>query len=69
MSTPGAKFITMDLKDFYYGTPMEEYEYMRILLSSIPQQVIEKYGPKYIEENGWIYIKIKKGMFGLKQAG
>ena len=24
ISTPREKFITMDLKDFYYGTPMEE---------------------------------------------
>ena len=29
--------MTMDLKDLYYGTPMEEYEYTQILLSSIPQ--------------------------------
>ena len=35
--TLGAKFMTMDFKDFYYVKPMEEYEYMQILLSSIPQ--------------------------------
>lgn len=30
VSTPNAKFLTADLKDFYLGTPMERYEYMRV---------------------------------------
>jgi hypothetical protein len=32
----GAKFMSMDIKDFYIGTPMEQKEYMRIHLSQIP---------------------------------
>ena len=32
----------MELKDFYYGISMEEYELMRLLLSPIPQEIIDK---------------------------
>ena len=28
VSTAGAKFMTMDIKDFYLNTPMARYEYM-----------------------------------------
>ena len=31
LSTEGAKFMTIDIKDFYLNTPMERYEYMRML--------------------------------------
>jgi hypothetical protein len=38
----GAKFMSMDIKDFYLGTPMEQKEYMRIHLSQIPPPVQEE---------------------------
>ena len=41
----------MDIKYFYYGTPMEEYEYMQILLSFVPQEIIDQYQLTAIEEN------------------
>jgi hypothetical protein len=33
ISTPDARFFTMDLKDFYLGTPMNRFEYMRASLT------------------------------------
>ena len=47
--------MTMNLKDLYYGSPMEEYEYMQILLLIIPQYITNKYELDVIEDNGWIY--------------
>ena len=32
VSTPGAKFMTLDIKDFYLMTPMDRYEYFRMKL-------------------------------------
>ena len=58
ISTPGGGLMTMDLKDFYYGTPMEECEYMQILLSSISQEIVDQYELTSIGDNGSIYIKI-----------
>ena len=44
-------------------------EYMRISIKIIPQEIIEKYKLNEIEDNGWVYIKISKGMYGLPQSG
>ena len=44
VSTNGAKFFTLDIKNFYLNTPMEGFEYMRLKMEDIPENVIEKYG-------------------------
>ncbi len=41
--TTGAKFMTMDIKDFYLNTPTARYEYMQLKLSDMPDNVIEHY--------------------------
>jgi hypothetical protein len=44
LSTPNAEYMTMDLSNFYLGTPLDRPEYVRIKLSVIPQEVIDAYG-------------------------
>ena len=41
ISTPGARFMTSDIKYFYYGTAMASYEYMKLALACIPDEIIE----------------------------
>ena len=36
ISTTDARFMTLDIKDFYYGTAMARYEYMKLTLTCIP---------------------------------
>ena len=43
ISTPGAKFMTIDISNFYLNTPMDRYEYMRMKLDMFPDDVIEEY--------------------------
>jgi hypothetical protein len=43
ISTPRARFFTMDIKNFYLCTPMTTYEYMRLKLSDMPDDVITHY--------------------------
>ena len=69
ISTPGAKFLTLDIKNFYLGTPMEEYEYMKIKYDTIPAEIIKQYNLQTLVHNGFVYIEVRKGMYGLKQAG
>jgi hypothetical protein len=60
----------MDIKDFYLNTPMARYEYMRLKLSDMPDDVIEHYNLQAITmADGFVYCKIRKGMYGLPQAG
>ena len=40
ISTPQARFITLNMKNYYYNTPMPRYEYMRIPLSLIPDEIV-----------------------------
>jgi hypothetical protein len=42
ISTEGAKHICLDVINFYMGTPMESFEYMRIPIKLIPQEIIDQ---------------------------
>ena len=69
VSTPGAKFISLDIKDYYLGTPMNRYEYMRIPVADIPPDVMEQYHLADKVHNGYVLVEIRKGMYGLAQSG
>ena len=43
LSTPNAKFIFIYIKDFYLNKPMPLYEYTRLKLSDLPDNVIHQY--------------------------
>ncbi len=70
LSTPNAKMCCMDVKNYYLNTPLDRPEYMRIALSLIPQEIIDEYKLlDLVHDDGYVYIIIKKGMYGLPQAG
>ena len=69
ISTPGARYMCGDVKNFYLGTPMARYEYMRLHISIIPQEIIDQYKLMDLVHNDYVYIKIRRGMYGLPQAG
>ncbi|KAL7490093.1 hypothetical protein ACHAW6_016101 [Cyclotella cf. meneghiniana] len=70
VSTPDAKFMTMDLSDFYLMTPLTRPEYIRIKMTDIPQEIIKEYKLRSIVSNdGFIYIMAIRGMYGLPQSG
>jgi len=70
ISTPGARCIMADIKDFYLNTPMKRPEYMRIKLCDIPEEIIDEYNLReLVDDDGYIYCEITKGMYGLPQAG
>jgi hypothetical protein len=69
LSTLGAKYMTGDLKDFYLNTPMECYEYVRLPIEVIPDVSIIEHDLLPLVHNGFIYAKVRRGMYGLPQAG
>ena len=69
VSTRRAKFKSIDIKDFYYGTPLERPEYMRLHYDELPPTIVDEYDLDSIVHDGWVYVEILKGMPGLKQAG
>jgi hypothetical protein len=40
ISTTGAKFLAIDIKNLYLSTPLGQYEYMAVLMASLPQAVV-----------------------------
>ena len=42
---------------------------MRMPMKLMPDKIIDKYNLNRFEHDGWVYIKILKGMYGLPQAG
>ena len=69
LSTPNARFMDADIANFYYKTPLDIYEYAQMPIKLIPQDIIDEYNLIDITVNGIVYIEIRKGMPGLKQAG
>jgi hypothetical protein len=70
ISTPNAKFMTIDIKDFYLMTPMEWYEYFRMKLELFPPDIIEEYGlHNKVDADGNVFCEVRQGMYGLPQAG
>jgi hypothetical protein len=43
ISTPGAKFMSLDISSFYLMAPMMRYEYVRMNLDDVPEDIIEEY--------------------------
>ncbi len=49
---------------------MARYEYMRLKLTDIPEEIIIEYKlHDIVTDEGFVYLKIWKGMYGLPQAG
>jgi hypothetical protein len=58
-----------DIKNHCIGTPPPRFEYIKMLLSHFPEEIIQKYNLNTLAVDGWVYIEIQKGMCGLKQVG
>jgi hypothetical protein len=69
LSTEDADTMMMDIKNFYLGTPLPRFEHMKMLLSRFPKEIVQKYNLNALAVDGWVCIEIRKGMYGLKQAG
>jgi hypothetical protein len=69
LSTEDTSMMMMDIKNYYLGTPLPRFEYMKMLLSRFPKEIIQKYNLNALAVDGWLYIEIRKCMYGLNQAG
>ena len=70
ISTPSAKFMAIDIKDFYLNTHLVKQEFVQMKLSYFPDNVIEHYNLKdKVDAKGNIYVKCVCGMYGLPHAG
>jgi hypothetical protein len=69
LSTEDAAMMMMDINNYYLGTPLPRLEYMKMLLSRFPEEIIQNYNLNALAVDVCVYIEIRKGMYGLKQSG
>ena len=49
---------------------MDRFEYMRLKLADLPDDVIKQYNLEdKVTPDGWVYLEVRKGIYGLPQAG
>ena len=68
LSMEGARFMGIDIKNFYLGTPLDQFEYMKMPLSILPEHTIEQCNMKKHAKNGFVYFEIRNTIYGLLQA-
>ena len=70
ISTPGARFMTIDITNFYLTTPMTRYEYIKLKLCEVPDEIIKLYNlHEKSTTDGSVYVEIRKGVYSLHQVG
>ena len=69
VSTPGAKFMSLDISNFYLMAPMDRPEYMQMNLSDFPDDIIEEYNLREIAKDGKVIAECQTCVYGLPQSG
>ena len=58
LSTEGARFMGIYIKNFYLGTPLDRFEYMKMPLNILPEHTIRQYNMREHAKNGFVYFEI-----------
>ena len=64
-----AKFVCFEVKNLYLGTPLNQFEYVRVRFNKITQECIDEYNLADENGDGWTSFEILKGCYGLSQSG
>ena len=69
LSTEGAKYMCLDIKNFYLSAPLDRYEYMKMPLTLFPKWIIEQYNLQMHALDEFVYLEMGQAVWGLPQAG
>ena len=70
VSTKHAKYCTGDISNMYLMSNLVESKYVKFDIKLILQRIIDHYNLNdIIDDKGFVYAKINKAWFGLKQSG
>ena len=58
-----ASYMTIDIKGYYLGTPMNRYEYMLIPVKHIPADTMIQYNLVPLVVNNNVLVEIRKGIY------
>ena len=63
------QFVTLDITDYYLGAPLDRYEYVRIPVRDLPDDIMDEFNLHQYVHNGAVLFEIRKCIYGLPQAG
>ncbi len=69
LSTEGAKYMCLGIKNFYLTAPLSRFEYIKMPTALFPSWIVKQYNLTKHILNGFIYIKMGRAVWGLPQAG
>jgi hypothetical protein len=59
----------INIKSFYLSAALQYYKYMKIPYALFPQWIIKQYELDKHIQNGYIYLELRRSVWGLPQAG
>ena len=67
----GPGVLCCDIADFYLNSPLppDEREYIRVMWNQLPEEIIKDYDLAQYKEQGYVYIEVLVGLYGLVYAG
>ena len=69
ISNPKRRAVAIDIKDFNLNNDLPDCEYIWIPVNIIPDTIYKQYNLQEFENDGYVYARVDKGMYGLPQAG
>jgi hypothetical protein len=69
LSTEGAQYMCLDLKNFYLMAALDYYEYMKIPLALFPEWTKKQYNLDTQARDSFVFLEIRRAVWGLPQAG
>ena len=70
ISRKGSKCACGDISNMYLESLLKEAEYVRFRIELIPTAIVTKYGLRALATpEGYVYARVNKAWYGLKQAG
>jgi hypothetical protein len=69
ISTPGAQYMCLDIKNFYLTAKLDYFEYMRMPLDLFPVWIKKQYKLDKLAYEGYVHLEMRRAVWGLPQAG
>ena len=69
ISADNAQYMCLNIGNFYLLASLEYYKYMKIPLALFPIWIIEQYDLNAQALNGFVYLEMRRAVWGLPQAG
>ena len=68
VSTPNARYCSADISNMYLCSELPDAQYVKFPVSQIPLEIINAYHLNDKIDNGFVYVKIKKAWYGLRES-